>query len=239
MWYNISNIRREGRVLAQYLMGPLRYVIWIVFSAFIGGGDALVFIPFLLIAALIPFSTSYGLSFAGYELAYEGKNLMNLQLAAANMIDYIKGKVYSAVPFSLGACIVMCVIMVVSSLESLIYIPVLVLCIPFVTLMAGGMAANAASIGGDFKAERQITRQRGANVRMPIRGIGSMIRASIIPNIIAYIGVFSVIFVGVLFGPWFSYIGAALFIMICYSLFRNYVNSAGRRLKEIEATESL
>ncbi|MFX0107841.1 MAG: hypothetical protein ACFE7R_06140, partial [Candidatus Hodarchaeota archaeon] len=29
-WYNITSIRREGRVLAQYLVGPIRFVIWII-----------------------------------------------------------------------------------------------------------------------------------------------------------------------------------------------------------------
>ncbi|MFW9800255.1 MAG: hypothetical protein ACFFD9_07460, partial [Candidatus Thorarchaeota archaeon] len=30
MWYNIASIRREGRVLANYLIGPVRFVIFLV-----------------------------------------------------------------------------------------------------------------------------------------------------------------------------------------------------------------
>ena len=41
------------------------------------------FTSYLVVAALIPFATSYGLFFAGYETVYEGSNLMTLQLAYA------------------------------------------------------------------------------------------------------------------------------------------------------------
>jgi hypothetical protein len=93
IWYNITNIRREGRVLAQYLVGPLRFIIIIIFGMFAGRDLLMGFSQFIAIAIIVPFVISYAVSFAGYELVYEGRNLMNLQLAPLSMYDYVIGKV--------------------------------------------------------------------------------------------------------------------------------------------------
>ncbi|MHA2119197.1 MAG: hypothetical protein ACW98J_09775, partial [Candidatus Thorarchaeota archaeon] len=170
IWYNISSIRREGRVLAQYLVGPMRMAIWFVIP-FIGFGEGLfAFTPYFLLAALIPFMVSYGVYFAGYETVYEGSNLMTLQLAAANFADYIKGKAISAVPFVIAATAVGSVLLFIISPVLLPILPAIVMASIFICLAAGSIAANAAAMGGDFKSQRMIERQRGSAVQMPIRG---------------------------------------------------------------------
>jgi hypothetical protein len=238
MWYNIASIRRDARVLTQYLLGPLRYVIWLVLPGFAFGTELGGFTGYLVIAALIPFATSYGLSFAGYETVYEGQNLMNLQLAATNMQDYVKGKAYSAVPFSLAGGILGSVLILFISPSIAVYLPAVVICLGFLTLASGAIAANAAAIGGDFKAQRRIERQRGGGVQMPIRG-WSILRASFIPMILGFGGVIGIVLVGVFLNPLYSYIAVPLFAALCYVLFNRYSRSAGRKLATIEATKYL
>lgn len=238
IWYNIASIRREGRVLAQYLVGPLRYVIWIILPSIYLLEEIPTLLPFLFVAALVPFATSYGLYFAGYEIVYEGKNLQNLQLASASMVDYIRGKVYSAQPFVLAASIIVSILMLFLSLDALTYIPALILGCLVVNLASGAVAANAAAFGGDFKADRRITRQRGGNVQMPIRG-WSIIRASLLPTIIGYVGIFAILGVGLIYGPLFSYLALLIFSVICHQIFRSYTNSAGKRLNLVEASDYL
>ncbi|UCE09282.1 MAG: hypothetical protein JSW61_09915 [Candidatus Thorarchaeota archaeon] len=237
IWYNIASIRREGRVIAQYLVGPIRWVIWIVLPGLYMADQMAAFTPYLFVAALIPFATSYGLSFAGYELVYEGKNLMNLQLASANLVDYVKGKVLSATPFVLGASSVVSIMILILYTSMWPLLPAVILGCVFANLVAGSVAANAAAMGGDFRAERKITRQRGAAVQMPIRG-WSMLRATLMPNIVAYVGVFSILGVGAL-NPLYAYVALSAFALICYRLFLSYSRSAGRRLSQIEASEYL
>jgi len=239
IWYNTANIRREARVFTQYLLGPLRFAIWIIFPLLAGVGEFGFITPLLLIAVLIPFATSYGVYFAGYETVYEGKNLMNLQLAGANMVDYIKGKAISAVPFSVGAAAVVSIIfMLFTSISEWIFVPLILISAAATTLASGAIAANAASLGGDFKANRMFVRQRGASVQMPIRG-WSIIRAQLLPNVIAYIGIFAMLIVGIFMGFFYSYIGLFLYVLICFSLYRSYSSSAGRNLMNIEATDYL
>ncbi len=238
IWYNITNIRRESRVFARYLMGPLQFVIFF-FIPILTNPEAMgFFAPFLMIAALIPFSTSYGLYFAGYETVYEGKNLQNLQLAAANMEDYVRGKVYSAVPFTLAASILVGVLILVVYPSFWFYIPMVVGAAVFTNLASGGVAANAAALGGDFKAERMVTRQRGSSVQMPIRG-WSILRAQLLPNIVGYLGTFSMIMLGILIGAPFAYLALPVYGIACWRIMKHYSRSAGLKLAQIEASEYL
>ncbi len=238
LWYNIASVRREARVFTQYLLGPIRYVIWLILPVFVAGETALGFTGYFIIAALIPFATSYGLFFAGYETVYEGKNLMTLQLAATNMQDYVKGKALSAVPFSLGASVIMSVLIAFISPDLIIYLPAMIPCIVVLTLASGAVAANAAAMGGDFKSERNITRQRGSAVRMPITG-WSVLRAQFLPMMLGFVGVFGIVLVGGFINPIYSYLAAPAFIGLCYALYRNYSHSAGVKLAQIEASKYL
>ncbi|MHA1906275.1 MAG: hypothetical protein ACW98Y_03195 [Candidatus Thorarchaeota archaeon] len=238
MWYNIASIRRDARVLTQYVLGPIRIVIWIILPGFILGETVMDFTSYLIVAALIPFATSYGLFFAGYETVYEGKNIMNLQLAATNMQDYVKGKAYSAVPFSLAAGIIVSVVVLFISPSMALYLPAVVITLGFLTLASGAIAANAAAIGGDFKAERNITRQRGSGVQMPIRG-WSILRAQFLPMILGFGGVMGIILAGVFLNPLVSYLITPAFIGLCYWLFNSYSRKAGIALATMEASEYL
>ncbi|MCK5240073.1 MAG: hypothetical protein KAR33_11020, partial [Candidatus Thorarchaeota archaeon] len=238
MWYNLASIRRDARVLTQYVLGPIRFVIFIILPGVIMGDVGFDFTSYLVVAALIPFATSYGLSFAGYETVYEGKNLMNLQLAATNMQDYVKGKVYSALPFSLGAGIIVSVVIIFISPSIALYLPAMVICLAFLTLASGAIAANAAALGGDFKAERRITRQRGSGVQMPIRG-WSILRAQAIPMMLGFSGVMGILAIGVLLNPLYSYLITPAYAALCYALFRRYSRSAGIELAKIEASKYL
>lgn len=246
IWYNISSIRREGRVLAQYLVGPMRMAIWFVLPFLALGEEMIAFTPYLLLAALIPFAVSYGVYFAGYETVYEGNNIMTLQLAAANFADYIKGKAISAVPFVIGASSVGSVLLLIMNPTLWSILPAIIVASIFISLAAGAIAANAAAIGGDFKAQRMIERQRGSAVQMPIRG-WSMLRAQLLPYILGYIGVYSIIGVaalasgiyGELVGTLSAYAILAVFSAVCYALFKRYSNSAGVKLAQIEATKYL
>ncbi len=246
IWYNISSIRREGRVLAQYLVGPMRMAIWFVIP-FIGLGESIfAFTPYFLLAALIPFMVSYGVYFAGYETVYEGSNLMTLQLAAANFADYIKGKAISAVPFVIGATAAGSLLLLIINPALWSLLPAIVIASVFICLAAGSIAANAAAMGGDFKAQRMIERQRGSAVQMPIRG-WSMLRAQLVPYLLGYIGIYSIIgvaalaggFYGDLLGALSAYAVLGVFSLVCYLLFNRYSHSAGVKLAQIEASKYL
>jgi len=238
IWYNITNIRREGRVFAQYLVGPLRFIVILLFGFFAGGDLLMGFTPFIVIAITVPFVVSYAVSFAGYELVYEGRNLMNLQLAPLSMYDYVMGKVYSSAPFALVVSTVTSIIVAIMAPSLVIYVPLVITSAIFINLAAGGIAANAAAIGGDFKAERIITRQRGAQVQMPIRG-WSMLRAQLIPNMLGFIGLSTVLGLGLFLGPLFAYIALVPFCLIYLSLSRHYARSAGTKLTLKEASDYL
>ncbi len=238
IWYNIKNIQREGRVLAQYLVGPLRFIVIIIFGMFAGGDLLMGFSQFIVIAITVPFVVSYAVSFAGYELVYEGKNLMNLQLAPLSMYDYVIGKVYSSAPFALVVSIGTSILVSIISPSLLIYVPIVILSAVFINQAAGGIAANAAAMGGDFKAERIVTRQRGASVQMPIRG-WSMLRAQLLPNLVGFAGLSAVLGLGIFLGPLFAYAALLPFGYICLSLSRHYARSAGRKLAEKEASDYL
>jgi hypothetical protein len=238
MWYNITSVRREGRVFANYLMRPIQWIIWIIFPTVALGADFDFLLPYLVVAAFIPFATSYGLYFAGYETVYEGKNLMNLQLAAANMDDYVRGKIYSALPFTLGVGIVVSFIMIFVAPSIVIFLPALVMAVIFLCLASGAIAANAAASGGDFRANRMVLRQRGSAVQAPIRGL-SILKASLLPNILGYLGVEAMLAVGLLFNPLYTYAVLPLLIVVYFLLFRRYSRSAGLTLAKIEAEEYL
>ncbi len=237
MWYNTASVRREGRVLANYLVGPLRMVLWLFLFLLTPGGDLAGFAPFIIISAMIPFAVSYGVYFAGYELVYEGKNLMNLQLAPASLSDYVKGKVFSAVPFTLIATAIASVIVIIVEPTLWIYIPAVIISCLFLTLASGGIASYSAATGGDFKAERNISRQRGAAVQMPIRSMWAMARTFLFPNIIGFTGLGSMLALGIFFGPLYTYLAVPIFALICILIMRSYIGKAGRKLQTIEATE--
>ena len=237
IWYNIANIRREGRVLAQYLVGPVRFAIFLIFPVFTLGEELFFLTPFFMVYLLIPFATSYGVYFAGYETVYEGRNLMNLQLSQLSMHDYVLGKVYSAVPFAIAAGVVISIIGAIVFPSLLIFIPAIILAAAFINLAAGGIAANAAAIGGDFRAERMITRQRGSAVQMPIRG-WSMLRTHLLPYLIGFGGLSAIMGIGLL-NPLYSYGAVLLFGLLCFRIAKHYARSAGNKLSEIEASEYL
>lgn len=236
IWYNITNIKREGRVLAQYLVGPLRFIIIIVFGVVAGGDLLMGFTPFIVIAIVVPFVISYAVSFAGYELVYEGRNLMNLQIAPLSIYDYILGKIYSSAPFAFVVSVAVSVLVSILSPSLLVYVPIVILSGVFINQAAGGIAANAAAIGGDFRAERMVTRQRGASVQMPIRG-WSMLRAQLLPNLLGFAGLSSILGLGVFLGPLFSYVALVPFGIICLKLSRHYARSAGIKLAQKEASD--
>lgn len=238
IWYNLANIRREGRVLAQYLVGPIRFAIFFIFSAFSVQGEMSFLTPFLIVSILVPFASSYGVYFAGYETVYEGKNLMNLQLSQLSMNDYVLGKVYSAVPFAMVAGAVISVIVTFMSPGLLLFIPAMVIAAGFTNMAAGGVAANAAAMGGDFRAERNITRQRGSAVQMPIRG-WSMLRAHLLPNLIGFGGLTAILGIGLFLNPLYSYFAVLVFGLLCFRLAKHYARSAGNKLSEIEASDYL
>ena len=237
MWYNTASVRREGRVLANYLVGPLRMVLFLFLFLLTPGGDIAGFAPFIIISAMIPFAVSYGVYFAGYELVYEGKNLMNLQLAPASLSDYVKGKVFSAVPFTLIAIAIASVLVIIVEPTLWIYIPAVMISSIFLTLASGGIASYSAATGGDFKAERNISRQRGSAVQMPIRSMWSMARAYLLPNILGFAGLGSLLALGIFFGPIYTYLAVPFFALVCIQIMRYYTRKTGRKLQTIEATE--
>jgi len=239
MWYNIASVRREGRVLANYLVGPLRMVLWFFLFLLAPGGSIFGGAAIIIIYAMVPFAVSYGVYFAGYELVYEGKNLMNLQLAPTGLTDYVKGKVFSAVPFTVIATSIASVLVIIIQPTIWIYVPAIVISCIFLTLAAGGVASYSAATGGDFKAERNITRQRGSAVQMPIRGMWAMARAHLLPNMIGFTGLGLMLTLGTFFSPIYTYLCVPLFALICIQLMRSYIRSAGRKLHFKEATEYL
>jgi len=239
MWYNTASVRREGRVLANYLVGPMRTVLWFLLIFLAPGGMTASFAPFIIISAMIPFAVSYGVYFAGYELVYEGKNLMNLQLAPASLVDYVKGKVFSAVPFTMIATGIASVLVMFVQPSLWIYIPAVLSSSVFLTLAAGGIASYSAATKGDFKAQRNISRQRGAAVQMPIRGMWAMARAHLLPNMIGFIGIGAILAIGIFLNPLYSYLVVPIFALICVQIMRSYVGKSGRKLQTIEASEYL
>lgn len=240
MWYNTASVRREGRVLANYLVGPMRIVLWFLLIFLTPGASQLGSLtPFIIIAALIPFAVSYGVYFAGYELVYEGKNLMNLQLAPASLTDYVKGKVFSAVPFTLIATGIASFLIILVQPTIWYYIPAVIISCAFLTLASGGIASYSAATGGDFKAQRNITRQRGAAVQMPIRSMWAMARAHLLPNIIGFIGLGAMLGLGMFLSPIYTYLAVPVFALICIMIMRSYTSKSGRKLQTIEASEYL
>ena len=154
------------------------------------------------------------------------------------MFDYVIGKVYSSAPFALVVSVGTSVLVSIISPSLLVYVPLVILSAVFINQAAGGIAANAASIGGDFKAERIVTRQRGASVQMPIRG-WSMLRAQLLPNLLGFAGLSAVLGLGIFLGPLFAYAAILPFGYICLSLSRHYARSAGDRLTQKEASDYL
>jgi hypothetical protein len=122
--------------------------------------------------------------------------------------------------------------------EMIVYLPVILLSALFLNIASGGIAANAAATGGDFRAQRRIYRQRGSAVQMPIRGWAAL-KAQIIPNILGFASISIIIGVGMFLGFLFSYVATVLFAALCYHLFRKYTYSAGVRLAQIEASDYL
>ncbi|MEE9353944.1 MAG: hypothetical protein V3U94_05940 [Candidatus Thorarchaeota archaeon] len=238
MWFNITSVRREARVITNYLLGPIRFAIWLILPGLAFGEGFGGITSYFILAALIPFATSYGLYFAGYELVYEGTNIMNLQLAATNLEEYVRGKVYSAVPFAIIASVIVSIIVLFISPLMWVYLPAVLVACAFLCMASGGIAANEAAKGGEFKADRNITRQRGASVRTPLRGWSS-IKASLIPYAIGYAGVFGMILAGVFFGVLYTYAILPVFVLFCWRLTTHYTRKAGIKLAQIDATKYL
>ncbi len=238
MWFNITSVRRDARVITNYLLGPIRFAIWLILPGLAFGEEFGGITSYFILAALIPFATSYGLYFAGYELVYEGSNIMNLQLAATNLEEYVRGKVYSAVPFAIIASVIVSLIVLFISPMMWVYLPAVLVACAFLCMASGSIAANEAAKGGDFKANHNITRQRGASVRTPMRGWSS-IRASLVPYAIGYVGVFGMILAGVFFGILYTYAILPVFVLFCWWLTTHYTRSAGLKMAQIDATKYL
>ncbi|MCF2136625.1 MAG: hypothetical protein K9W43_05215 [Candidatus Thorarchaeota archaeon] len=237
-WYNITSIRREGRVLAQYLLNPLRFTIFFLFPIFTLSEEIGPLSYLGLMLVVIQFATSYGIAFAGYETVYEGSNLMNLQLAAANMEEYVRGKVYSALPFILGVSIITSVFVIILAPMYAIYVPLLIIATAFTTLASGAYAAKQAATGGDFKAQRMILRQRGAAVRPPMKG-WSAIKTQLVPLIFGFGGMIVLLGVGVFISPLLAYFVLAGYAFLCYRIEHSYSYSAGVALATIDAEKYL
>ena len=107
----------------------------------------------------------------------------------------------------------------------------------FLTVASGGIASYSAATGGDFKAERNISRQRGSAVQMPIRSIWAMARTFLLPNLLGFSGIGGMLVLGMVFNPLYTYLTVPLFVLICIQIMRSYVGKAGRKLQTIEATE--
>ncbi|MHA1770178.1 MAG: hypothetical protein ACTSYL_11220 [Candidatus Thorarchaeota archaeon] len=238
LWYNITSIRREGRVLAQYLLNPVRFAIFIILPSFTLSEEIGSLSYLALMLVVIPFATSYGIAFAGYETVYEGSNLMNLQLAAANLEEYVRGKVYSAIPFILGVSIILSVFVIILAPMYAIYIPLLIIASVFTTLASGAYAAKQAATGGDFKAQRMILRQRGAAVRLPLRG-WSAIKTQLVPTLLGFGGMIALLGIGVFIGPLLAYLALAGYAFLCFQMEHIYSHSAGVALAKIDAEKYL
>ncbi|MCK4279423.1 MAG: hypothetical protein KAW94_02490 [Candidatus Thorarchaeota archaeon] len=238
LWFNITSVRRDARVITNYLLGPIRFAIFLVIPGLAFGDGFGDITSYFILAALIPFATSYGLYFAGYELVYEGANIMNLQLAATNLEEYVRGKVYSAVPFAIIASVIVSIIVLFVSPLMWVYLPAVIVACTFLCMASGGIAANQAAKSGDFKADRSFARRRGAAIQTPLRGWSSVI-ASIVPYAIGYAGVFGMILAGVFFGVLYTYVILPVFILFCWRLTTQYTRSAGLKLAQIDATKYL
>ncbi len=238
MWYNITSIRRKGGVLAQYLLNPLRFTVFLLFPVLTAPEELLPFMTILVAAAAIPFAVSYGVYFAGYETVYEGKNLMNLQLAAANFEEYTKGKVYSALPFSLAASVLFSIVALIVNPPVALYVPLLIIAMPLITLIAGPYAAFQAAVAGDFKAERMILRQRGAAAQPPITGLAAL-KVQLVPNLAGFALVLGMLVIGIFVSPLYAYLVLAGVIVVAVRTFRSYSHSAGVELAQIEASKYL
>jgi hypothetical protein len=154
------------------------------------------------------------------------------------MYDYVMGKVYSSAPFALVVSMATSILVTIMAPNLWIYVPVVILSAIFINQAAGGIAANAAAIGGDFRAERIVTRQRGASVQMPIRG-WSILRAQLLPNLLGFTGLSAILGLGLFLGPLFAYAALLPFGAICLGLSRHYARSAGDKLTRIEASKYL
>ncbi|MCK5302625.1 MAG: hypothetical protein KAJ96_05740, partial [Candidatus Thorarchaeota archaeon] len=60
MWFNITSVRREARVITNYLLGPIRFAIWLILPGLAFGEGFGGITSYFILAALIPFATSYG-----------------------------------------------------------------------------------------------------------------------------------------------------------------------------------
>ena len=163
---------------------------------------------------------------------------MNLQLASANMQDYLEGKVYSALPFTTIAGVITSVFVYFLTPILLLHLPAIVIGLVFLTMASGASAAYAAADGGEFKAERQIERQRGSSTQMPI-SIWSLVRALILPLLLGYVGIFGMISIGLTMNVLYTYLALPGFALICYLLFRRNTRLAGLKLAKLDASEYL
>ncbi|MEM2143164.1 MAG: hypothetical protein QXS20_01680 [Candidatus Thorarchaeota archaeon] len=239
VWYNLTNIRREGRILATYLLGPLRILIFLFIPVLASrpNGVLSLILPLVVASAMIPVASSYGMFFAGFETVYEGKNLMNLQLAATNLQDYVKGKVYSALPFSLVASVIVSILLVTVSPAWWIFALILPFLTISTTMVAGSVSANAAARSGNFKAGRMLTQQRGSAVRYPI-GLFATLSAYAINYGIGIL-IMAVAAVAILTHPLLGFVVPLIYHLVCVLLTRHYTLAAGRRLAEREVTDYL
>ncbi len=237
-WFNITNVRREGRVFALYLLGPVRQTIFILMMAIFTAMEEPMISAMLFIMALVPFPIGYGLYFAGYELVFEGKNLMNLQLASANLLDYIRGKIYSAVPFTIGVATLISIILVVIVPTTVIYVPLLLIECIAIAVLSGAISANYAAIGGDFKAERFQVRGRRSVMRPPIHG-RNFLKMMGTHFVLGYLGGVIVAVSAIFAGPLIGYAALLGYGLICWLLYRRYLARAGKELLKIEASDYL
>ncbi len=237
-WYNIAMIRRESRVLVSYLMTPLRMAIFIFIPLFMGGEElnAFLIIP-LIIFGIGIFATSYANSFVGYELVYEGTNYLNILSSGVNLKKYIKGKIYSATPFSAAVGSIIGFILLILDISLITAVPIIIILSIIITITQGGISSYYASTDGNFKADRLLLKQRGANIQPPIGFKGAILQlivGGIITLTILGIEIF-LIFTEILY----AYLALPIIYIITKKISELYVSKASKRLSELEASDYL
>jgi len=163
---------------------------------------------------------------------------MTLQLAAANMEEYVKGKVLSAVPFSIAVGIIVAVASTVVYPQMLIYAPFIMVGIPALTLISGSYAAFQAAMNGDFRAQRISTRRSRSAVAQPITGL-ALLKVQMLPYLVGFAVVVGPLAGGIFLCPLYAYLGLVGLIVLTMHVYRSYCYSAGVELAQIDASRYL
>jgi len=235
-WYNIAMIKRESSVFVSYLLMPIRLTIFMLLPLFMGeeiGG----LVIFLLIMIIYIFTSSYANSFAGYELVYEGKNFLNILSSGVDLRKYIKGKVYSAIPFSIIVGIIIGIICVILDFSLIPTLPIIIAMAIIITLVQGGVTSYYSSLYGNFKSDRLFLKQRGANIQPPIGFKGIILRFLVSVTILLILLGTELILI--LYDIVYAYIGLVFILIIAKKISNRYIAKAARKISELETTDYL